>query len=54
MTLPLDTPSPPPHRRWRRRVGWGALALGLAVFGLFAVQVAQRAHLEASAPTPIL
>lgn len=44
----------PPRHPWRRRIVRGALALGLAVFGTFAVQVAQRAHLEAPAPTPIL
>jgi len=53
---PVSPPAPPtpPRRPWRRRIGWAALALVLAVSGLFATQVAQRAHLEAPAPTPIL
>lgn len=51
---PSTASTAPPHRRWRRRVGLAALALFLAVFGVFATQVAMRAHLAAPAPTPIL
>jgi penicillin-binding protein 1C len=46
--------APSPRQRWRRTSRAGAVLCLGGILGLFATEVARRAHLEAPAPTPIL